>query len=391
MNEATARGETLTAGSVREFEIAIPQTALEELKDRLARTRWPEKETVEDWSQGAPLAAVRALCAYWADGYDWRPVEAALNAVGSFKTDVDGLDIHFLHQRSKHPEAKPLILVHGWPGSVMEFLEAIPMLTDPTAHGGAPEDAFHVVTPALPGFGFSDKPSRTGWGLERMADAFAALMARLGYERYLAQGGDWGSEVVMLLADRHAAACRGAHLNLVSAPPPKPVLQDPTDYEAQELKRLQTHRKTGLGYMIQQGTKPQTLGYGLTDSPAGQAAWIYEKFQGWAEGGEKPEDVFDRDRLLDNITLYWLTASAASSARLYWESIRTSGRKEVVSPVGCSIFPAEIQRPTRRWAEARFKDIRYWSETPKGGHFAAMERPQLFVAEVRAAMKALPL
>ncbi|MEM9723903.1 MAG: epoxide hydrolase family protein [Pseudomonadota bacterium] len=375
---------------MREFKIDVPEAEIDDLRRRLAATRWPEKEPVDNWSQGAPLALVKEFCAYWEHDHDWRAVERELNAAAGGLVEIDGLDIHFLHVRSPHAEATPLLLAHGWPGSVVEFLDAIPRLTDPTAHGGSAEDAFHVIALAMPGYGFSGKPAETGWGLERFADVFAALMARLGYAEYLAQGGDWGSEVVMLLLDRHPKACLGAHLNLVSCRPPKEVLENPTEYEAGELARLAKYQKRERGYMIQQGTKPQTLGYGLVDSPAGQAAWIYEKFLTWSDGAVKrPEEAFNRDRLLDNIALYWFTASAASSARLYWESIRSSGRQDVLGPVACSIFPGEIQRPTRRWAESRFKTIRHWSTPKKGGHFAALEQPEIFVDEVRAAGRVL--
>ena len=382
-------GEKLETGPIRPFEIAVPEAELADLKSRLARTRWPEKETVDDWSQGAPLSAVRDLCAYWAERYDWRAVEQELNGVGAFKAEIGGLDLFFLHRRSRHENATPLILLHGWPGSVIEFLDAAPKLTDPTSHGGTEADAFHIVIPALPGYGLSGKPSATGWGLERMADAGAALMKALGYERYLVQGGDWGSEIAMQLAHRHQGPCLGAHLNMVACAPPKEVLEAPTAEEVVLLKRLAAHQKSGRGYMIQQATKPQTLGYGLTDSPAGQAAWIYEKFSGWSEAEGLPENGFRRDRLLDNISLYWLTASAASSARLYWESIRDSGKLETSAPVACSIFPHEIFKPSRRWAESRYKNIRYWNETERGGHFAAMEQPEIFVGEVRAGARAL--
>src|SRR6266700_2935240 len=313
--------------SVTPFRIEIPEADLADLRQRLERARWPEPETVTDWSQGVPLAYQQELCRYWADGYDWRATEARLNALPQFRTEIDGLSIHFLHVRSPHAEALPRILTHGWPGSIVEFLKVIAPLSDPTAHGGDAADAFHVVCPSLPGYGFSGRPAQPGWNVQRIAAAWMTLMARLGYQRYAAE----------------------------------------------------------------QATKPQTVGYGLVDSPVGLAAWIAEKFWSWTDCDGHLETVLTRDELLDNVMLYWLPGTGASSARLYWESFSqvsewftTSTADTVAVPAGCSIFPKEIPRPSRRWAARRYTDIRYWHELDKGGHFAAFERPEAFVTEMRS-------
>ncbi len=377
----------LEAGDPRPFPIVVPETELNDLKRRLAQTRWPEQETVSDWSQGIPLAYVKSICEYWASDYDWRRCEARINACRSHRIEIDGLDFHFLHVRSKNRHARPLILTHGWPGSIVEFLDLIPMLTEPEAHGGSAEDAFHLVVPSLPGFGFSGRPTSTGWTVERTGDAWAALMTRLGYEHYFAQGGDWGAMVTTALGRQHPEHCRAIHLNLVLAVPGKDVLAAPTPAEVRALKRDRKHRKLGTGYSRQQATRPQTLGYGLTDSPAGQAAWILEKFFEWTDNDGTPDSVATRDQLLDNVMLYWLTASAASSARLYWESFLKPDMSPVETPVGCTIFPEEIATPSRRWAEARFRNLIYWNEAAAGGHFAALEQPEILVDEIRACFR----
>jgi len=373
------------------FHIDIPEAELAELRDRLLRTRWPDAETVEDWSQGVPLAYAQELCGYWARDYDWRATEARLNRLPQFRTEIDRLGIHFIHARSPHPDALPLILSHGWPGSIVEFLKVIGPLTDPAAHGADPADAFHVVCPSLPGYGFSDKPDRTGWGVQRIAAAWAELMARLGYSRYGAQGGDWGTSVTTSLGQRDPEHLVGIHLNPPIAAPDPDTFGDLTDAEREALAALKRAQQWEDGYSVQQSTRPQTLGYGLVDSPAGLCGWILEKFRAWSDCDGHPENVFTRDEMLDNITLYWLTGTAASSARLYWESIRqvqswfTESTSDTVDvPTGCSVFPKELPRPSRRWAEKRYTDIRYWNEPPRGGHFAAFERPDIFVDEVRA-------
>jgi pimeloyl-ACP methyl ester carboxylesterase len=366
------------------FRIAIPQAELDDLRTRLRRTRWPERETVDDWSQGAPLAFVQDLCGYWAENYDWRVTEAKLNGLGQFRTEIDGLGIHFMHIGSPHPDALPLVLTHGWPGSVIEFLKVIGPLTDPPAHGGDAADAFHVVCPSLPGYGFSDKPARTGWGVERIADAWAELMARLGYRRYGAQAGDWGSVVTACLGQRDVDHVAGIHLNLVAGGPDESMLADLTGDEQVMLASMVHHQEWGTGYSQQQSTRPQTLGYGLVDSPAGQCAWIAEKYAAWTDCDGDPFTVFTRDELLDNVMLYWLPATATSSARLYWQSLRQANLDPVPVPVGCSQFPKEVFRSSRRWVEKRFPDLRWWNELDKGGHFPAFEQPAIFVDEVRS-------
>jgi len=373
------------------FQIEIPEADLRDLRERLARTRWPENETVGDWSQGVPLVYVKELCDYWAEQYDWRATESRLNALPQLRTEIDGLGIHFLHIPSPHPEALPLVITHGWPGSIVEFLKVIGPLTDPAAHGGDPADAFHVVCPSLPGYGFSDKPDRPGWDIQRIAAAWAALMARLGYERYGAQGSDWGTSISASLAQQDPGHVAGIHLTPPLAPPDPATFDDLTEREREALASMERSAEWDSGYSQEQSTRPQTIGYALVDSPAALCAWIMEKFWAWTDSDGHPETVLTRDELLDNVMLYWLPRAGASSARLYWESSRQvnewiSGPTDdtVDVPTGCSIFPKEIQRPSRRWAEKRFLDIRYWNEPDRGGHFAAFEQPDLFVEEVRA-------
>ena len=368
---------------IRPYKIAISDDVLHDLKARLRNTRWPEAELVSDWSQGAPLAWIQDVCRYWADAYGWRAREAALNRFAQFTTTLDGLDIHFIHARSPHANAMPLLITHGWPGSVVEFHKVIEPLTDPTRFGGRAEDAFHVVCPSLPGFGFSGKPASTGWGVARIAQTWGALMARLGYDRYGAQGGDWGSAVTTAIGALDPTHCAGIHITLAMGAAPK-VTGEPTAQEQRALKGLDHYRKWDSGYSMQQATRPQTLAYGLTDSPAGQAAWILEKFWAWTDCDGHPENIFSRDELLDNVMLYWVTASAASSARLYWESFGKGARGMTVNvPTGVAVFPKEIITPVRGWMEPQFTNIQHWNEMPKGGHFAAFEQPGLFVDEVR--------
>jgi pimeloyl-ACP methyl ester carboxylesterase len=376
--------------AVRPFRVEVPDAALEDLRARLRRTRWPEPETVTDWSQGTPLAYTRELCRYWLEDYDWPAANARLNQFPQFITAIDGLDVHFLHVRSPHPDATPLVLTHGWPGSVVEFRQVIGPLTDPVAHGGTAADAFHVVCPSLPGYGFSGKPAATGWGVEHIADAWDQLVGRLGYERYGAQGGDWGSSVTMHLGRRHPGHLVGIHLNMIpGARPTDREAADLTDAEQAALAALAEHGKSGTGYSKQQSTRPQSVGYGLVDSPAALAGWIIEKFYAWTDNDGDPASAVRLDDLLDNLMLYWLPGAGASAARLYWESFRAFvPGGPIPAPAACSIFPAEIYRPSRRWAEPLFADLRYWSELPKGGHFAAFEQPELFTAEVRAAFRA---
>ena len=376
------------ADEIIPFRVQVSDDDLKDLLDRLRRTRWPEAEAVDDWSQGVPLRYLQALCAYWADGYDWRSREARLNQFPQFKTPLDGLDIHFLHVRSPEAGALPLVLTHGWPGSIVEFLDVIGPLTDPAAHGGDPADAFHVVCPSLPGYGFSDKPAAAGWGVERIGRAWAQLMARLGYDRYGAQGGDWGSAVTTNLGLSDPAHVVGIHLNMVAGRPTAEERQHLSESEQASVDSLQYYQDWDSGYSKQQSTRPQTLGYGLVDSPAGQCGWILEKFWRWSDTGGDPVAGLGADRILDNVMLYWLPGTGASSGRLYWESFGRRRGRVVDVPAGASIFPKEIFRSSRRWAEKQFADLRYWGEPEKGGHFAAFEQPELFVAEVRAAFRA---
>ncbi|MEL7158084.1 MAG: epoxide hydrolase family protein [Actinomycetota bacterium] len=370
---------------MEQYQIAIADDVLADLRTRLRRTRWPEAEPVDDWSQGVPLAYVQEVCAYWADEYDWRAREAALNRFDHLRTPIDGVDLHVIHARSPHPGALPLVITHGWPGSVIEFHKVIGPLTDPERHGGSADDAFHVVCPSLPGFGFSGRPTTTGFGLARLGAMWARLMATLGYERYGAQGGDWGAGVSTALALAAPDNCVGLHLNMPTGRPgPDDDPADDGEAERRVRAALAHYERWDAGYSRQQATRPQTLGYGLTDSPAGQAAWILEKFWAWTDCDGHPENVLERDELLDNIMLYWLNATAASSARIYWESFGRYRPEPVSVPMGAALFPKEILPASRRWAERRYLDIRHWTEMPRGGHFAAFEQPELFVDDVRA-------
>jgi pimeloyl-ACP methyl ester carboxylesterase len=383
---------------VTSFHIDAAEADLADLRDRLQRTRWPEKATDDGWAQGVPLGYLRELCRYWADEYDWPARQRRLNALPQFRTVVDGLGIHFIHARSPRTDALPLVMTHGWPGSVAEFAKVIGPLTDPAAHGGDPADAFHVVCPSLPGFGFSDQPAEPGWGIERIADAWTSLMERLGYPRFAAEGGDWGTSVSTRIGQRSPEKVVGLHLVPPLAPPDPATFDDLTSREQSALKSLRRSALAESGYSAMHATRPQTVGYALTDSPAALAAWIVEKFWSWSDHDGDMEAVISRDELLDNLMLYWLPRTGASSARLYRESIRQVGMwisgpevTDTVSvPVGCSVFPGELQRPSRRWAERRFTDIRYWSEPARGGHFAALEQPELFVEEVRDCFRTLP-
>jgi pimeloyl-ACP methyl ester carboxylesterase len=376
---------------ITEFRIEIPDAALHDLRERLNRTRWPQDETVEDWSQGVPLAYLQELCGYWAAEYDWRATEARLNALPQFRTEIDGLGIHFIHQRSPHSDALPLVITHGWPGSIVEFMKVIGPLANPTAYGGDAADAFHLVCPALPGYGFSDKPAKPGWNVERIAGAWTQLMARLGYERYGAQGSDWGTSISASIGQQAPDHVAGIHLTPPLAPPDPATMDNLTDRERAALASLEHSREWDSGYSQEHATRPQTIGYALVDSPAALCAWIIEKFWAWTDCDGHPENALSRDELLNNLMLYWLPGTGASSARLYWESIRQVNewiagpiRDTVAIPAGCSIFPKEIQRPSRRWAEQRFTDIRFWNELDRGGHFAAFEQPERFVNDVRS-------
>ena len=362
---------TATDSLIRPFHIAVPDADLDDLRRRLAGTRWPEAECVDDWSQGIPLAYTRELADYWRTEYDWRARESALNRFDQFSTEIDGLDIHFIHQRSTREDAFPLVITHGWPGSVVEFHKVIEPLT---------QAGFDVVCPSLPGYGFSGKPSATGWGIGRIAQAWDTLMVRLGYDRYGAQGGDWGSAVTTQIG-RNVGNCVAIHVNMPIATPPRS--QELTDEERQALASAQHYQKWDSGYMKQQSTRPQTLGYGLADSPVGQLAWIVEKFWSWMDCDGHPENVLSRDELLDNVMLYWATDSAASSARLYWESAADSfgGGERVELPTGIAAFPKEILQAPRSWCETGY-NVTHYTKMPRGGHFAAFEQPELFVEDV---------
>jgi epoxide hydrolase len=380
------------SAAIEPFRVEVPEAELADLRARLAATRWPREEPVADWSQGVPLAYLRRLCAHWgSDAYDWRRAEARLNALPQFRTEVDGVGIYFQHVRSPHPDALPLVLTHGWPGSVLEFGEAIAPLTDPTAHGGGAEDAFHLVIPALPGYGFSDAPTEMGWNPERIGRAWTTLMARLGYERFGAQGGDWGSAVTRAVGRAAPDRVVGIHLN--SDHVPREVvsrLGAEDEFERFALAGRDRFNREGRGYSRLQATRPQTLGPALADSPAGQCSWIVEKFAAWSDSEDDPERAFDRDALLDNVSLYWLTNSAASSARLYWETAHTPAAFDAGGvPVALSTFPQDIHPVPERWARAQEPNLVYFNRLDRGGHFAAMEVPELFVAEVRAAFRAI--
>ena len=372
---------------IRPFKIHIDDAELADLKRRLRATRWPDAQTVGDWGQGIPLHYVQKVCDYWAHEYDWRKTEARLNALPQSQTDLDGVSIHFLHIRSRHDDALPLVLTHGWPGSIIEFLKIIPALTDPTAHGGQASDAFHVVCPSLPGYGFSGKPKQSGWTVEKIARAWSELMLRLGYQRYYAQGGDWGAVVTTAIALQDTEHCHGVHLNMPVVRPDLSTMDSLTEEEKDGLAGMQHYQDWDSGYSKQQGTRPQSLGYGLADSPAGQAAWILEKFWAWTDCDGHPENALTRDEMLDDVMLYWLPNAAASSARLYWESFNKINYDPVRIPVGCSVFPKEIFRVSRRWAQKRYPNLVYWNRLDKGGHFAAFEQPELFVHELRACFR----
>jgi pimeloyl-ACP methyl ester carboxylesterase len=387
------------ASDIRPFRVNIPESALVDLRRRLAATRWPDRETVTDRSQGPQLSTLQELVRYWSTDYNWRKVEAKLNALPMFLTPIDGLDVHFIHVKSKHPNALPLIITHGWPGSIVEMLGTIGPLTDPTAFGGRAEDAFDLVIPSIPGFGFSGKPTGIGWDPEHIARAWAELMGRLSYTRYVAQGGDWGSPITSAMARQAPAGLLGIHINLPATLPPEiakslaPGAPEPTglsDKERRALGELDTFRAKNSAYSAIMATKPQMIGYALTDSPAGLAAFMYDY-----NGGE-PERALAKDQVLDDITLYWLTNTAASSARLYWENggrnlILAAAQKttEISLPVAITVFPGELYQAPETWARRAYSNLIYFHEVDKGGHFAAWEQPQLFSQEMRDAFRSL--
>lgn len=366
--------------AIRPFILDVPQQELDDLKARIDLTRWPEQEPVSDWSQGTPLAVLQELIAYWRNDYDWRRCEVRLNALGQFITEIDGLDIHFLHVRSARADAMPLVMTHGWPGSVIEFMGVIEDLTNP-ADPEAP--AFHLVIPSLPGYGFSGKPTVTGWGVEKIGRAWGELMSRLGYDKWFAQGGDWGSVVTTAIGVQQVPGCIGIHLNMPIARPTEEDLANPSPAELKALGALKHYQDWDSGYSKQQSTRPQTVGYGLVDSPAGLAGWILEKIWAWTDNQGSPWDALSRDQVLDNIMLYWLPRNGASSARLYWESFGSFAAQEIVIPVAASAFPREVLPTPRKWAERNYRNLVHWGEVEHGGHFAAWEQPHDFIRELR--------
>jgi len=390
--------------SIHPFHIAIPQVALDDLRHRVRATRWPDKETVADQSQGVQLAKLQSLVRYWGTGYDWRRVETELNALPQFVTTIDGVEIHFIHVRSPHPHALPLLVTHGWPGSVLELVKAVGPLTNPSAHGGRAEDAFDVVIPSMPGYGFSARPQETGWDPDHIARAWAVLMQRLGYQRYVAQGGDWGSVIADAMARQAPPGLLGIHVNMPATVPAEiakaiaagdPAPDGLSAAEGAAFASLSTFFTNNAGYGVMMVTRPQTVGYGLSDSPAGLAAWMYDKFAQWTYSGGEPERSLTRDEMLDDITLYWLTNSAVSSARLYWEnnnnnfSAAAQKTAQISIPVAVTVFPGEIYRAPKTWTQRAYRNLIYFNEVDKGGHFAAWEEPELFASEVRAAFKSL--
>lgn len=371
--------------TIKPFVIDVAREEIADLYRRIDMTRWPEKETVDDWSQGTPLAALQDLVRYWRQDYDWYACQDLLNGWGLFETEIDGVAIRFAHVRSSQPGARPLLLTHGWPGSILEFRRCIAPLTRPEEHGGQPSDAFHLIIPCLPGYGFSGKPAVKGWSVEKVAVAWGELMQRLGYDRWFAQGGDWGSAVTTAIAIQRVDGCAGIHLNMPIARPLPEDLAAPAPDEARALMKMQHYQDWDSGYSKEQATRPQTVGYGLVDSPVGLAGWIYEKMWAWTDNSGAAEDALSRDDILDNIMLYWLTASGASSARLYWESFGSFGPKDIDLPVAASAFAKEIIPAPRKWFERHCSKLVYWGDVAKGGHFAAWEQPEAFVQELRAA------
>jgi pimeloyl-ACP methyl ester carboxylesterase len=391
-------------GAIRPYDVDIPQEDLDDLRRRVTATRWPSKELVDDRYQGVQLAPIQELARYWTTDYDWRKAEAKLNALPQFMTEIDGIDIHFIHVRSPHEDALPLVMTHGWPGSVIELLETVGPLTDPTAHGGTAEDAFHLVLPSIPGYGFSSEPVELGWNAGRIAQAWAELMRRLGYDRYVAQGGDLGAEVTDLMGRQAPEGLVGIHTNLLLA---ALAIVDQLPAEAEQERAahdaLAMFQKDGFGYFLEMATRPQTIGYALLDSPVALAAWMldhdtdgyYKMSRAFVDG--EPVGNLTRDTIVDNITLYWLTGTGASAARSYWEDGRAQAAAQasgqapppVSVPVGFTTFPGEVFAAPRSWAEAAYPGLAYFNEVDRGGHFAAWEEPELFSTEARAAFRSL--
>lgn len=395
---------TAGAEEIRPFTVNFPEGDLTELRQRVLATRWPARETVSDRSQGVQLNRLKDLLQYWGTSYNWRKAEAKLNALPQFKTTIDGLDIHFIHVRSSHPNALPIIITHGWPGSIFELYKAIDPLTNPTAYGGKASDAFDVVIPSMPGYGFSALPTEPGWGPDRMARAWDVLMKRLGYKKYVSQGGDWGAVVADAMGRLAPAGLLGIHVNMPATVPPEiaKALQSgapaPAGLSAKEKKAYESMNDLytkGAGYAGIMVTRPQTLAYGLNDSPAGLAAFFYDKFNDWTYSGGDAEKVLTKDEILDDITLYWLTGTAGSSAQLYWQNnnnnfnVVEQKTREIKVPVAITVFPGEIYQAPETWARRAYPKLIYFNEVNNGGHFAAWEQPQLFAQELRAAFKTL--
>ncbi|CAM5496554.1 epoxide hydrolase family protein [Streptomyces canarius] len=400
---AAASGNAQRSAAVRPFRVRVPQKELNELRRRVKETRWPDRETVRDRSQGAQLAKLRPLVEYWGTGYNWRKAEAKINALPQFITEIDGLDIQFAHIRSPHSDAMPMLMTHGWPGSIVELLKVVAPLTNPTAHGGRAEDAFHLVLPTLPGYGFSGKPTSTGWNPARVAVAFNELMLRLGYTQYVSQGGDHGSIISQVLAAQKPKGLLGIHVNMPGTVPPDVLRHlrnfDPAPASLSEREKLAYNRllhfyRDGFGYAAMMNQTPQTIGYALTDSPVAMAAYYYDKFAEWTDSGGEPEKVLTYDEMLDAISLYWLTGTATSSSRFYWEGTQAGGGPfnavDIPSvPVAVTVFPGEIYPAPRSWGERAYGNLIHWNEVDKGGHFAAWEQPQLLAEELRTAFRSL--
>jgi len=380
------------------IEVHVPQALIDDLKLRLNLIRWPDPELVNDWTQGVPLSTAQELISYWKDTYDWRVFENRLNTFPQFQTQIDGVNIYFIHLRSKHENALPILLSHGWPGSVIEFLDAAERLTDPERFGGKAEDAFHVIIPSMPGYGFSDKPRDLGWNPARIAAAWAQLMERLGYDRYVAQGGDWGSAVTTALAAQAPKGLLAAHVNLPMVVPDV-IPTNPDEEEARALDRINLFVTNKTGYADEMNTRPQTIGYALNDSPVALATWMYEKFYEWTDNNGRPEDALTRDQMLNDISLYWFTGTGTSASRLYWEGVGAtiqgpeffsssrSGGSRITVPMGASLFPAETYIPPRKWAEQAWENLFYWNYVEAGGHFAAFEQPVIFARELTEAFR----
>jgi len=393
-----------TDNSIRPFQIHVAETTLTDLRQRVLATRWPDKETVNDQSQGVQLAKLEDLVNYWGTVYDWRKIEARLNAMPMYVSTIDGIEVQFIHVKSRNPHALPLLITHGWPGSILEIVDAIGPLTDPVAFGGKAGDAFDVIIPSMPGYGFSSQPQGTGWDPDRIGRAWDVLMKRLGYKRYVSQGGDWGSVIADAMARQAPKGLLGIHVNMPPTVPAdvakamnagEPAPAGLTAQEKSAYDSLNTFFKKNAGYGVMMVTRPQTVGYGLSDSPVGLAAWMYDKFAQWTYSGGDPEKSLTKDQMLDDITLYWVTNSAVSSARLYWENnnnnFNAADQKtaDIKLPVAVTVFPGEIYRAPRSWTERAYPNLIYFHEVDKGGHFAAWEQPKLFAEELRAAFKTL--